>query len=115
MTDQFCRVSSFYSKGKKEREYEPKLCTFVVRLVERNDTYIICEKEVDMSKFIFKDKEKQIINFENLTDYPGLALHVEWSIDPTNLQKPKTNVVDSLTQASKYTDIEVEIFFRQTH
>ena len=85
MTDQFCRVSSFYSKTKTNPEYEPKLCTFVIRLVERGDTYLISEQDVDMSKFIMKDKQQQTIKFENLTDYPGLALQVEWSIQPTDL------------------------------
>ena len=89
MTDQFCRVSSFYSKHKKNPEYEQKLCTFAIRLVERGDTYLISEQEVDMSKFIMKEKHQQTIKFENLTDYPGLAIVVEWSIQPTELQKTK--------------------------
>jgi hypothetical protein len=84
-----CRVSSFYNKSKSEA-FEPKFCTFAIRLVERGDTYLIQEKEINMSDFIGKSAAKHTIAFDNLLDYPGLSINVEWTIQPTDMHKPKS-------------------------
>ena len=56
-----------------------------------------------MSDFVGKSVQKQTIKFEDLLDYPGLSIDVEWTITAADMQKPKgQNFVESLVQTSKY-------------
>ena len=70
-----------------------------------------------MAQFVNKQNVKEKLEFHHVTDYPGLNIHVEWSINPTNEAKTKVKPAPKKEKEQKYakfTNEEIEIFFRET-
>ena len=60
-----------------------------MKLLEGKEEFEIQSKLIDMAEYIGLENFQTKLDFEHISDYPGLNIVITWSINPTNEQKVK--------------------------